>query len=76
MPKDKVKGRPPPFGRTNLGRPAPERNLGPTERALIAGGMLGLLGAGIPQWNLNDLAAQREAQRSPAFVPPKKRRGR
>jgi hypothetical protein len=64
MPKDKVKARPP---GANLGRGA----LGPTQRRFIVGGILGVLGAGVPQWRLNQ-----DQTKPPPFVPANKRGGR
>jgi hypothetical protein len=63
MAKDRVKGQ----------QPTPERKpaVGPTERKFVAQGIGALLGLGVPQWRLSQ-----EQQRPPAFVPPKKRRGR
>jgi hypothetical protein len=62
MPKDKVKGKQPTLG----GREA-------AFKAAMGGLGLMIAAAGIPgQVRL----ASREQQRPPAFVPPKKRRGR
>jgi hypothetical protein len=63
MPKDKVKG--PTLGRAERGA------LGPTQKKFVVGGILGVLGAGVPQWRLSQ-----EQQRPTPIVPRRVKRGR